>query len=59
MCVTSTAKRRRRQAKNGNRHLAPMHRPGLPKKISVEKSQRRLHDRIMNEYKIQRKPKKT
>ena len=36
MSVTATAKRRRRQAKNGYKHLAPKQRPNV-------KVQKRLH----------------
>lgn len=45
----AAAKRRRRQLKVGNRHLAKIGRPGVPKKISVEQSARRLQRVIMGE----------
>lgn len=38
----AAAKRRRRQVANGNRHLAKIGRPGVPKKISRDKSARKL-----------------
>lgn len=38
----AAAKRRRRQVRMGNRHLAKIGRPGVPKKISAEKAARRL-----------------
>lgn len=41
MCVASTAKRRRRQAKNGYNHLAKLGRPIYNKK-SAEKMTSRL-----------------
>lgn len=40
------AKRRRKQFAKGNRHLAARGRPGVPKKISAEKSARRLMEKI-------------
>lgn len=39
-CVTATAKRRRKQAVNNYRHIAPMRRPRY-KAISKETSERR------------------
>lgn len=42
MSIAAARKRRRQQA-NGNRHLAKIGRPGTPKKVSVEKSTKRLH----------------
>lgn len=41
MSVIATAKRRRRQAKNGYKHLAKLGRP-IYKKVSASKSARRL-----------------
>lgn len=38
----AAAKRRRRQVAKGNRHLAKIGRPGVPKKITAEQSARRL-----------------
>lgn len=38
----AAAKRRRRQVAKGNRHLAKLGRPGVPKKLSAEASSRKL-----------------
>lgn len=46
-------KRRRKQFAKGNRHLAKIGRPGLPKKISVAKSSKRLAMRIATLKRIQ------
>lgn len=46
-------KRRRKQHAKGNRHLAKLGRPGLPKKISAQKSAARLAARIATLKKIQ------
>ena len=48
----AAAKRRRRQVKVGNRHLAKIGRPGVPKKISAEQSASRLRRLIEKEKKI-------
>jgi len=48
MCVASTAKRRRRQAKNGYNHLAKLGRPQFRQK-SAEKSSARLQRMIAEE----------
>lgn len=55
----AAAKRRRKQAAKGNRHLAKLRRPGLPKKISAEQSARRLAARMATEKRIAAKPKKS
>lgn len=39
-------KRRRKQHKIRNRHLAKLGRPGLPKKLTVEQSAKILQERI-------------
>lgn len=46
-------KRRRRQVAKGNRHLAKLRRPGLPKKISAAKSAMKQARLIANLRKIQ------
>ncbi len=51
MSVCSTAKRRRAQAKNGYRHLAPKQRP-VYKKMDNETSARRLRRLIDTERRI-------
>lgn len=45
----AAAKRRRKQLAKGNRHLAKIGRPGVPKKMSREKSARRLARLISGE----------
>lgn len=45
----AAAKRRRRQVAKGNRHLAKIGRPGVPKKRSAEQSARRLAALIAGE----------
>jgi len=45
----AAAKRRRKQHAVKNRHLAKIGRPGVPKKISAEKSARRLSALIHGE----------
>lgn len=45
----AAAKRRRKQHAKGNRHLAKIGRPGLPKKMSQEQSARRLAALIAGE----------
>lgn len=57
MCVCSTAKRRRKQARNGYRHLPPMRRPHYHT-LTLEKSQRRLADKIAKEERIRQKKRK-
>lgn len=47
----ATMKRRRKQHAIRNRHLAKIGRPGLPPKVSAEKSARRLAAVIMGERK--------
>jgi hypothetical protein len=47
----AAAKRRRKQIAKGNRHLAKIGRPGVPKKISASKSARRLAMLIAGEKK--------
>ena len=42
----AAARKRRRQQKLGNRHLAKIGRPGVPAKVSAEKSATRLAHRI-------------
>lgn len=54
MCVCSTAKRRRRQAVGGYRHLPPMKRPHYSVR-SAEKLQRRLLRLIATERKMREK----
>ena len=49
----AAAKRRRRQQANGNRHLAKIGRPGVPKKLSAEKSAKRLALKIATLRRIQ------
>jgi hypothetical protein len=49
----AAAKRRRRQQAKGNRHLAKIGRPGLPKKLSAEKSAKRLAQKIATLRRIQ------
>lgn len=56
-CVTATAKRRRRQAKNGYNHLCERQRPNY-KKTTAEKSARRLSRMIENQRRIQQGKKK-
>lgn len=58
MTVIATMKRRRRQQKMNNRHLAKVGRPGLPKKISVEKSTKLLMQKIATARRLASKPKK-
>ena len=48
----AAAKRRRRQVRKGNRHLAKIGRPGVPKTITAEQSARRLAARINKEKQI-------
>lgn len=57
MCVAATARRKRRQAKNNYRHLAPLRRPRY-KKRDAEKSARILARRIETEKRMKQKPKK-
>lgn len=45
-------KRRRKQFAIRNRHLAKLGRPGLPKKVSVAKSERRLAELISKQRKM-------
>jgi hypothetical protein len=49
----AAAKRRRRQQANGNRHLAKIGRPGVPKKLSEAKSARKLAQKIATLRRIQ------
>lgn len=56
MCTASTAKRRRRQARNGYRHLAPLVRPHY-KKTSEDKQARRLAQLIAGERARQQRKK--
>ncbi len=51
-------KRRRKQAKVKNRHLAKLGRPGLPKMYTKEASSKRLARVIANERKMARKSSK-
>lgn len=48
MCTASTAKRRRRQACKGYKHLAPLQRPRY-KKTSADKANRRLQQLVAAE----------
>lgn len=57
MCVAATARRRRSQAKNNYRHLAPLRRPKY-KRRDEEKSARILARRIETERRMKQKPKK-
>lgn len=56
MTVASTAKRRRRQAANGYRHLAPLRRPKYSK-IDAGKSRRRELQKIEKEKQMRMKKK--
>lgn len=47
MTAVATMKRRRKQQQNGNRHLAKLGRPGVPKKISEQKSAAREMRKVM------------
>lgn len=63
MTVASTAKRRRRQAKNRYRHLAvhgvtSPNRPKFPKAMTPEKSAARLRKLIQTEQRIKQGKKK-
>lgn len=40
MCTASTAKRRRRQARNGYKHIAPLRRPIFRVKDASKRAQR-------------------
>lgn len=51
MCVAATARRKRKQAANGYRHLSPMKRPRY-KKRSVETSEKRLREVITKQKMI-------
>lgn len=51
MCIASTAKRRRRQAANGYKHLSPLRRP-IYHKPDIAKQSRRLRDRIEREKRM-------
>lgn len=48
MCTAQTAKRKRRQAANGYRHMAPLRRPKY-KKVSAEKADNNLMRLIARE----------
>lgn len=54
----ATMKRRRRQQANGNRHLAALRRPGVPKKISESKSAQRENRKLMKLKNMQARKKK-
>lgn len=54
----AAAKRRRKQVAKNNRHLAKLGRPGLPKKISAEKSARLLMKKLATLRRMAAKPKK-
>lgn len=56
MCTASTAKRRRRQAVNNYKHLAPLRRPKF-NKVDAGKSQRRELRKIETEKKMRMKKK--
>lgn len=56
MCTASTAKRRRRQAANGYKHMSPLKRPHYSK-IDAGKSARRLAERIATERRMSQKRK--
>lgn len=47
MTAIATMKRRRKQQANSNRHLAKLGRPGVPKKISEQKSAARELRKVM------------
>lgn len=53
MTAVATMKRRRKQQANGNRHLAKLGRPGLPKMMSEAKSNAREARKIMKLKNIQ------
>lgn len=51
----AAAKRRRRQVVKGNRHLAKIGRPGVPKKISAEQGARRLAHQLIRLKEMQQR----
>ena len=56
MCVAQTAKRRRRQAAIGYKHMSPMRRPHY-NKVDPGKSARLLAERIETERRMRQKKK--
>lgn len=56
MCTASTAKRKRRQAANGYKHLGPMKRPHYLKR-DAETSAKRLQRLIATERRMAQKAK--
>lgn len=56
MCIARTARRRRKQAANGYRHMSPLKRPHY-KKVDAAKSAKRLRDRIEKEKRMKMKKK--
>jgi hypothetical protein len=56
MCVSRTARRRRKQAANGYRHLSKQRRPHYAK-VTADKSARREARKIENEKKMRQKKK--
>lgn len=56
-CVARTARRRRKQAVNNYRHIAPLKRPHY-KKTDATKSAKRLAERIAKERRMQGSNKK-